>query len=121
MLLVTACLASPVVSAAEPGQAQGRIDRVQLLRVSEHGGEDILLLSLRDGRSFRLPGQRRLAAGPGVEVSLRYLPAGEAGEIPVACRIRVTAVPIERDGRTRLKRADRPFVVYRNSRSEHDC
>lgn len=124
-LLVTATaacwLAVFSALAAEMRRAQGRVEQVQLLRTSDLGGEDILLMSLRDGRNFHLPGQRRLPAGSGVEVALGYLPADRPDAIPIACWVRVTAIPIERDGRERLQRAERPFEIYRNTNPEHDC
>lgn len=121
LLATTGWFPAASAPAAEVRQAQGRVEQVQLLRTSELGSEDILLLSLRGGRRFHLPGQRRLPAGSGVDVELRYLPASEPDAIPVACRIRVTAIPIEREGRTQLKRAERPFEIYRNTSPDHDC
>lgn len=112
--------ASPLL-AADLRQASGQVEQVRLLGTSALGADDILLLVLGDGRRFHLPGRERLSAGRGVEVALGYLPASEPDAIPVACWVRVTAVPIERDGRTRLERAERPFEVYRNTSPDHEC
>lgn len=123
MLLLTGAWSVAVVGDERPitEVTTGRVASVQLLDVSALGQDSILLLHLAGGRSFQLPGEQRLSAGTGVEVEVRYLPADQASELPVACRIRVLAIPVEREGGEVLQSAERAFEVYRNREMESEC
>ncbi len=102
--------------AAEPSRTDGLVAEVQLVDATPLGADAMLLLLLDDGRPFLVPDQRNLAVSSGMEVSVTYLPAAE-GEVPVACQVKVIAVPVIIAGEERLQTAQRPFSVYRN-RSE---
>lgn len=96
---------------------QGIVASVQLIDSSQLGGGNALIMTFEDGSSYRFPGAERLAAGAGVHLELRYLPAEEVDVPPQACRATVLAIPIERDGEEMLQEAERPFEIYRNSES----
>lgn len=99
----------------------GEVESVQLVDASQLGGGDQLVLVLQEGQGFRLPGQRSLAVGAGVRVSVTYRSSVEGGEMPEACSVRVLAVPIEHEGETVMQEAERPFEVYRNESAESEC
>lgn len=120
-----ACLLLPFVVPMDSALAQettvGEVESVQLLDASQLGGGDHLILVLEDGQGFRLPGQRSLAVGAGVRVSVAYRPSDDAESLPEACRVQVLAVPIERDGEEAMQQAERPFDVYRNEAASAKC
>lgn len=117
-LVAAALLACAGVRAESPRMAEGRVEQVQLIDASEHGGRSFLLLSLDDDRHFELPGADHLAAGEGARVEVEFLDAGDDDRVPVACRVTVLAVPLEVDGEEVMQSARNPFTVYRSERSE---
>lgn len=104
-------------AAAESVEIEGLVAEVQLIDVTELNEERLLILSIQDGPSLLLPGATQLAAGRGVQVAVRHLPAPE-GSLPIACDVRVLALPIAVDGEEVMQPARRPFEVYRNSQAE---
>lgn len=115
------CFMLPAGMATAEEVVVGEVESLQLLDASQLGGGDHLVLVLEDGQGFRLPGQRSVAVGPGVRVSIRHLPPGEAGALPTACSVRVLAVPLERDGEMTLQEAERPFQIYKNESADSKC
>lgn len=102
---------------AETVEIEGLVAEVQLVDVTELSDQRFLILSLEDGQSFLLPEATRLAAGVGVQVAVRHLPAS-AGSLPIACAVHVLALPIRIEGEDVMQPARRPFEVYRNSQFE---
>ncbi len=116
LLILAGLVMAATPQAAEPSRTDGLVAEVQLVDATPLGADAMLLLLLDDGRPFLVPDQRNLAVSSGMEVSVTYLPAAE-GEVPVACQVKVIAVPVIIAGEERLQTAQRPFSVYRN-RSE---
>jgi hypothetical protein len=92
----------------------GRVAKVQLIEISGFDDDGLLILSLEEGHGFLIPGQRNLPASSGVEVRVNYFSGEGPEDLPVACRVQVTAVPVDIDGEEILQPASRPFEVYRN-------
>lgn len=111
----------PMGSALGQEKAVGEVESVQLLDASQLGGGEHLVLVLKDGQGFRLPGRRSLAVGPGVRVSVTYLSPRQDGDLPEACNVRVLAVPVERDGEVTMQESERPFRVYQNESADSEC
>lgn len=122
-LIVSLLMWSMLATGPALGQenAVGVVETVQLLDATQLGGGDHLVLVFNNGQGFRLPGQRSLAVGPGVRVSVDHLSPEEAEDLPEACSVRVVAVPIERDGEEVMQEAERPFEVYRNESAGPKC
>lgn len=98
--------------------ATGTVASLQLVDSSQLGGGKVLIATFEDGSSFQFPGAEKIAAGSGVRLEVRYLPARESDVPSQACSARVLAISIERDGREVIKEAERPFEIYRNSDPE---
>ncbi len=103
------------MASAQVQEAEGIVDKVQLIDASELGGDSFLILRLEDDRNFQLPDQQQLPAGQGTRVAIRYLVPDEPDLLPEACSVTVLAVPIGADGEEVMQEAARPFQVYRNS------
>ncbi len=99
---------------AAEGSVTGRVAEVQLIEISGFDDSGLLILALEEGQGFLIPGQRNLPASGGVEVRVDYFSGDDPEDLPVACRVQVTAVPVEIDGEEILQPASRPFEIYRN-------
>ena len=114
VLAIAVLVALAFPASAELAKRQGLIDEVKLIDIASLEGDSLLIMTLEDGGGFLIPGRRNLAAGPGMQVAVDYLPGDEDGDLPMACRIRVLAVPLTVEGEEILQPASRPFKVYRN-------
>ncbi len=110
-----AVMASPLLGqpTGELPQATGLVADLQLVDASQLGMDALLVLVLDDDRGFLIEGERNLPAGRGMQVTIDHLPA-EQGELAVACRVLVTAVPLLIGGEEKLQPAQRPFTVFQN-------
>jgi hypothetical protein len=113
-------LAVAALSADQPLESHlGVVREVQLIDVSALGESAILILSLEDGTSYLIPGERQIPASAGVEVAVDYLLPAQDDVPREACTIRVLGLPIVLEGEEVLHRAQRPFEIYRNDNP--DC
>ncbi|GEM_PF-1582642 len=110
LLALSACILADAEE--ERDWTRGIVEQVQLVVVEGLEDSEFLILELEDGGSFQIPGARQLSAGAGVKVEVESLPVVSPGELPVACRVRVLAVPLEIDGEEVLQEAANPFEVY---------
>lgn len=119
--VVLLAIAWPLMATAERDITVGEVESIQLLDASPLGGGEHLLLVLADGQGFRLPGASSAAVSAGMRVEVQHRPPADAEKLPAACVVRVLAVPLERGGEASLKRAERPFAVYRNEIQDDGC
>ncbi len=111
-LLAGMALTLPAVGVAEDTRTtRGQVEQVQRVQVEGFESE-FLILELDDGSAFQLPDADAISAGQGVKVEVEALPVTSPGELPVACRVRVLAVPLEREGEDYMQEAANPFEVY---------
>ncbi len=110
--LLSLCLIGSLHAAGD--SVTGRVAEVQLIDITGLDDDGLLILTLEEGQGFLIPGQRNLPASSGVEVQVDYFSGDDPEDLPVACRVQVTAVPVEIDGEEVLQPANRPFEVYRN-------
>ena len=82
------------------------------------GQQPFLLLDVVGRDPFLVPDERPLPVSNGVEVSVTYRPAAEPGELDRACRIVVTAVWLEREGKEHRQAANQPFQVLDSDAAE---
>ncbi len=111
--MLLALLPAPTVAAE---RAEREAEVAGLTRVAISGSEiQLLVLAFDDGGGVSIPDREQLPVSAGMRVRVDAVTTGVAGELPVACRIEVLAVPVDTEAGQALQWAARPFEVYVSS------